>query len=108
MTRDPWNDADAQQWLAHVRKTLIPMIDDSELTISLAPRGETDIKFAVELGLSIMFNKPILAVIGVGQKIPPKLAQVADMVVEIDLADPTASVQIQSAITAMMKEIKEP
>lgn len=58
------------------------MIEGSRLTVSLVPQGPADIKFAVELGLSIMLDKPIIAVVEPGQEIPGKLRAVADRIVE--------------------------
>jgi hypothetical protein len=42
------------------------------------------VKFALELGFSIMLDKPIIAVVGHGAKVPAKLVQVADSIIEMD------------------------
>lgn len=76
---DPWSDPEAQEWVEHCRKTLVPMLDDSAVSISLAPPvGQHDIKYAVELGLSILMDKPILLVVREGDSVPTKLRSVAD------------------------------
>lgn len=82
---DPWADPEMVAWAAHVKDDLIPKVTSSAVAISIAPRsGEVDIKFAVELGVMIMLNKPILVLAQPGQTIPPKLALVADLVVHAD------------------------
>jgi hypothetical protein len=89
---DVWENEDYQAWESYVRQGLIPMLQDTAATISLIPRGETDIKFAVELGLSIMMDKPIIALVQPGMSIPNGLAAVAAEIVEVDIArDPEGS-----------------
>jgi hypothetical protein len=62
------------------------MMEDSEVMVSISPpEGKTDIKFAVELGLMIMLDKPIMVVAGPDRPIPPKLALVADKIVHADI-----------------------
>lgn len=96
-------DPDYRAWEGHVREKLIPMIDDSAATISVVPGGETDIKFAVELGLSIMMNKPIIALVERGSRIPDALARVADEIVEVDLkGNPVGA---QKSITAAFERV---
>ncbi len=51
------------------------------MTVSLVPKGPADMKFAVELGLSIMLDKPFIAVVAPGQEVPAKLRAVADRIV---------------------------
>lgn len=73
-----------QSWAGRIRRDLIPMLEDSQATISLVPSRGHDVKFAVELGLSIMMEKPIVAVVTPGMHIPRGLAKVADEIVEVD------------------------
>lgn len=88
---DPWNDPGAQEWIAHVDRTLVPMLDDSCVSVSIAPPvGAHDIKYAVELGLSILMDKPILLVVGIDKKVPPKLRSIADDIAYVDWADPAS------------------
>jgi hypothetical protein len=83
---DPWDDPEVQRWTDHVRCELIPMIEGSSVAVSLCPPdGKTDVKFAVELGMMIMLNKPIIVVANPGQTVPPKLVMVADRVVHADI-----------------------
>lgn len=81
-----WEDPEYQAWEAHVRDTVVPLLEGTAVTITLIPRGQTDIKFAVELGLSLMMDKPIIALVQPGMSIPNGLAAVAAEIVEVDIA----------------------
>src|SRR4051812_43689645 len=80
---DWMDDPEAKAWAQRILDEVVPMIDESAVTISLVPKGPTDIKFATELGLSIMFDKPIIAVVQPGTKVPAKMVLVADEIVEM-------------------------
>lgn len=88
MSDDIRNDPEFQRYAADVKKNLIPKLRGSACTVSIVPEGETDVKFAVELGLSVMLDKPIIAVVAPGTMIPSKLALVADVIVEADWKNP--------------------
>ena len=96
------NDPDFIEWAKDVRENLVPKLEDSAVTISLAPNGPADVKYAVELGLSIMMDKPIILAVRPGTPIPAKLAKVADEIVELDLSKPE---QAQAAIHAAMSRV---
>lgn len=92
-------------WLSYrdrVRNELVPMIEASALVTSIIPEdGKADVKFAVELGFSIMMDKPIIAMVQAGTKIPEKLARVVDKFVEIDWGHP------EKAATAAAQAMNE-
>jgi hypothetical protein len=81
------SDPEWLEFVARVREDALRKIAGSKAVVSIAPRpgDEADIKFAVELGLSIMLSKPIIVVASPGQEIPPKLFAVADTVVQADV-----------------------
>ncbi len=83
---DPWEHPEARKCLRRAFKELLPKMQRSTVTFSLVPRGPSDMKYAVELGLSIMLDKPIYLIVHPGQKIPAKLMAVADDVLEGDLS----------------------
>jgi hypothetical protein len=68
----------------HTRRETLRAMEQSAFVMSLVP-GEADIKFAVELGLAIMLDKPLMAVVMPGAEVPPKLRLVADRIVEADV-----------------------
>lgn len=96
------NDPEWKAWAARIARDVVPMIDGSAVTISFAPgSGKPDIKYAVELGLSIMLDKPIMIVADVGQVLPGKLERIADEIVRVDRGTPEAIVKIADAIQRM-------
>jgi hypothetical protein len=80
----PWEDPDVKAWLEDARANLIPMIRDSDVTGSLIPSTLDDVKYALELGLSIMMDKPIIAIVIDDRPVPKKMFQVADAIVHMD------------------------
>ena len=96
-----WEHTGFEAWEEYVQLEIIPMLQASAASISLVPRGSTDVKFAVELGLSIMMDKPIIALVRPGSSIPAALARAADELVEVDIKkDPDAAQRSISAAYA--------
>lgn len=96
------HDPDFVAWAEDVRVRVMPMIAESAMTVSLVPLGPADVKFAVELGLSIMLDKPLVMVIAPGQEMPPKLRVVADYIVEWEPGGSHAD--LMAAINAVMEK----
>jgi hypothetical protein len=102
---DPFQGEEWAGFAEHVIVELIPKIDQSAIAISLVPGGnKTDVKFAVELGFMIMLDKPIIAVVAPGAKVPRKLAKVADEIVEGDLDDENMQKRLHAAIDRTIKK----
>lgn len=100
---DPFKD---QEWLDYAERALtelVPKVEESAIVISLVPRGKQDIKFALELGMSIMMDKPIIAVVPKGRQVPAKLVAVADALVEGDFDDPSLSGRLREAMQRVRK-----
>jgi hypothetical protein len=71
-----------QDWLERVEMELLPMLRESEMVAVLAPGEEPDLKVAIELGLTILLDKPLILVIPEGRWVPERLRRAADSVVE--------------------------
>lgn len=84
-----------QRFVKNAREDAARKISDSAFVISLFSGGEPDIKFAVELGLSIMYDKPIALVAQKGAEIPGKLRQVADEIIELEHDEDTEAGQLE-------------
>jgi hypothetical protein len=84
---DDWtaNDPQWQSFVDHVRRDALVKMTDSAAVVSICPPGEPDIKFAVELGLAIMLDKPLLILVGPGRDVPEHLRRVADELVVADV-----------------------
>lgn len=71
-----------------VMEGLVPKMANSAVAVSIVPSNEenyVDAKFCVELGVMIMLDKPIIALVQPGAKVPDKLRQVADEILEADV-----------------------
>lgn len=80
---DSFSGPEAQDFLQEASEKLPELIGGSALSVMLI--GENpDPKFCIELGYSIMYDKPIILVVRNGSKVPSKLALLADEIVEWD------------------------
>lgn len=73
-----------KEFVRHTREHTVAMIENSAIVMSIAT-DEPDIKWAVELGLAIHMDKPLIVMAQPGQVISEKLRRVADKVVIGDL-----------------------
>lgn len=91
-----------ERFVAYQREHTVKAMTDSAFVMSLVPgEGQFDIKFAVETGMAIMLDKPILAIATPGAKVPPKLARVADRVLYVDIDTEDGRRQVEEAIKGM-------
>ena len=101
-TDDPYDDPRFRAWVARTKRDLIPKLADSEVMLSIVPADamDTDIKFAVELGLGIMMDKPIILMVRPGTRLPDHLVRVADDIIEGDISTEGTAVaeRIQAAL----------
>lgn len=105
--RDIFDDPEARAWAQHALDELVPRLRDSVATVSLVPEeaGLDDIKFALELGLTIMLGKPLIVAVTPGRQVPASLARVADRIVELDFDRPAeSSAFIQAAVAELVPE----
>jgi hypothetical protein len=104
MAKDPrdWSDyPDAKAWIADVLEHMVPKMQDSAMVMSLVTSSKPDVKFAVEIGMAILLDKPIIAVVTPGSTVPPKLALIADEIVEVDLSSADAGAKMQAAMARL-------
>lgn len=97
---------DEAEWEDEVHKELIPKMEESAYVMSLFPRdGKPDAKFAVELGMAIMLDKPITIIVAPEEaaKIPSQLRRVADSIDVLDLNAPDANDRMREIIAASVK-----
>lgn len=100
---DAWQDPSMKAWAKHVLEDMAPKMADSALICQIVPHNDGDVKFWVELGASIMMNKPIVAVAIEGRDIPEKLRLVADEIVFIpDGVNPQASEELAAAFERVL------
>jgi hypothetical protein len=107
MTDDITNDPEFIAWRDRVKEEVLPKLKDSSFTISIMPNGDPDIKYAVELGLSIMLDKPIIVAISPGATVPAKLVKVADEIVEVDMSNSRTRILAASRVREAIDRIME-
>lgn len=98
---DSFTPAERAEWDAfvqHVREDALVKINSSAFVLSLVPRGEPDIKYAVELGLAIMLDKPIVLVAMPEAVLSERLRRVADEVIVADLDTEKGRKQVADAM----------
>lgn len=99
-----WEISDEwKAYVTHCRSTLVPMITGSRMSLSIVPKdpAKTDIKFAVELGLCIMFDKPIVLIVDPDTVLPDHLRRVADEIVRGHPGDDATREELMAVIKRM-------
>ena len=103
---DDWTkDPTAKRWIKQVLSDMVPKMKDSAVVCSIVPDAEGDVKFWVELGASIMLDKPLIIVAFEGRDIPEKLRRVADEVlVFAEGVNPEATDELVAAFKRVLGE----
>jgi hypothetical protein len=100
------------KYAAHFLKDVLPMLDSSDFSISIAPTkaskaSKGDVKYWTELGASIMYDKPIIAIVEIDADIPERLRRVADVIVEADLTTDEGRQKVQEQIAVAIAKLEE-
>lgn len=100
------HDPSWRDFRKHVLGEMLPMLTESAISVSLCPDGEGDVKYWVELGASIMLDKPIIVLASPGTSIPERLRRVADEVVLADVSTLAGQKAIAEAIGVTIARIE--
>ena len=105
----PYDDDGFRRWADDMRKRLIPKMRESEHVLMIAPNLDSkfDIEFALQIGATILLEKPLILVVAQGRVIPPKLLQIADRLVEVDfdnMNEADAQKQIRDAMNDLGRQ----
>ena len=90
-----------------VSEGLVPKMENSAFAVALCPTEgphKVDAKFAVELGVMIMLDKPIIAVVAPGTTVPEKLKLVADKIIVAKLEDDDTAQKIRDAVAELQEK----
>jgi hypothetical protein len=97
-----------KEWEEFVEATrrggLVEKLGDSHIFMALVP-DEPDIKAAVELGLAILFDKPIVSVVMPGREISGHLRRVSDRIIYADIDTDEGRVALQKEIQEMFEAL---
>lgn len=74
---------DWNAYVHHVREELFRKMNDSGMNVVLHPKRaeDVDVKLAVEIGLGLMLDKPVILVVPHGTVVSERMLRVADEVV---------------------------
>lgn len=106
----PWEDPSWLEYAEHARNDMLPKMKGSAITLALVPEGnDVDPKMACELGYMIMLDKPILAIVQPGTKVPNNLVKVATEIVEMgeSMDDPAFQQRMAEALRRMQVPVPE-
>lgn len=93
-----------RRWLNRAEREVLPMIRGSSMTITINP-GEPDAKVAVELGFTLLLDKPLVLLSFPDRPIPSRLRRAADLVIECDdPSDPEVARKINEFLDALPEE----
>lgn len=96
-----WDD-----FVTYHREHTVKNMAKSAYVMSLVPDADkVDVKFAVELGLAIMLDKPIIAMAQPGTRIPPGLTKVATAVIVADLDTEDGKEQAAGQLKHIMSQM---
>jgi hypothetical protein len=86
-----------RQFEADVRKNLIPQMRDSANVLMIAPdiSSDFDVRFALQIGASVLLEKPLVLVVDGDRTVPPKLERIADRIIRADLSTPFGRQQVE-------------
>lgn len=83
---DPFDAPEFKAFAKRVLRDAAPKIASSSHFIAIAPTGGTaDIKIAVEIGLAILMDKPLIVLAPKGRTVADRLLRIADAVIEVDM-----------------------
>jgi hypothetical protein len=87
---------DFQRVLVH---GLMPRVLNDDYCVSIVPEvNRLDARFCIELGVMVMHDKPILAIVQPSAWVPDKLTLVADHIIFADIHTEAGQVVIRDAI----------
>lgn len=91
-----WDTPVGREWRQRMNRDLLPMIKDSAVSITIAPGQDPDAKIAVELGYTILLDKPLMVLAPRGRHVPERLRKVADAVIFGEPNEPKVREQIMA------------
>lgn len=97
-----------EEFVSHCSDELQPKLEQSGFVMSLVPDPDKiDVKFAVETGMAILMDKPIVIIAVPGTPIPEKLRKVADEVLVIDIRSEEGQREVARVVARMMNKLDE-
>lgn len=102
MSSELFDSPEIQDYIKHAQKEMLPMMENSAIVVSIFG-NQIDAKICLEIGAAILLDKPIIAVIVQGAKVPANLKRVASIIIEGDMKETATKDKLQQAIARVMK-----
>lgn len=103
MKKDDWrNDPSWKRFERDMRTDMIPKMKDSASVLVIAPdlsSQDFDVVFALQIGASVLLEKPLVVVVDGSRVLPPKLERLADRIIRADLSTEFGREQVQQEMT---------
>lgn len=99
------SDDAKEKYLDRFKEEALPMIEGSVISLVIAPE-RPDPKVCLELGATLLLDKPLILVITRGHTVPANLRRCAAAVVEGEIDEPDFQERLQQAISSVMKTDK--
>jgi len=102
---DPVDKVVWDAFVQQTREDAMKKIDASAFVMSLVPKDEPDVKFCVELGLSVMYDKPLVIVVAPETRIPERLQRLADEVIVCDIDTAEGRDEVATRLQALAERL---
>jgi hypothetical protein len=103
---DPEERAEWAKFVAYQREHTIGQMAKSAYVMSLVTTAEIDIEFAVQTGMAVLMDKPIMVVVFPGATLSEKFLKVADEVVYADMDTEAGREKVRAGIDRMHKRLE--
>lgn len=102
---DPFADPEWHRHAEHFRTEVLPQIKASATVLTIVPRSKDgDIQLMLQIGAAVLLDKPIVLVVFEKREVPPRLARIADKIIEADLTTDAGKAAAQQRIAEYFKQ----
>jgi hypothetical protein len=100
-------------WISYserFRREVLPQLLSSAICLAVWEGDDvvSDVRFATQIGMMLLHDKPIVLTYRPGHPPPARLARVADEVIELDAADPTSQDRFADLLARLRGLAPEP
>ena len=104
MNEDVFEHPDVKAMLRHFRDKVLPNIKGSAITAAIVSKHDPDPKMCLEMGASLLLDKPIIVICIDKAQVSQHLRKIATAIVEVsDLKTEADSKKIQDAINHVLE-----
>jgi len=95
---------DEDEFYRNAREKLYPKMKASAIAVIIAT--EPDPKLCMEIGAAVLFDKPLVVVVPLGEKLPSNLSRIASAIVQGDANPAKTKQRMEDAITRVLANDK--